>query len=299
MMDNKKSVLRVVAPASSANLGPGFDALGIALSLYNQFTFRVVEKPVRTKGKEHLAITAMRHAYQMRGRDMPYITVQGESGIPVTRGLGSSAACIVAGVVAANVLGQLGLSPAEQLEVATAMEGHPDNVAPAMLGGLVASTTDENGRVWLERRTPHPNAAFYALVPGQPLSTKKSRQILPKRYNRADAVFNISRAILTFAALSEGGNLDNLPAVMQDRLHQPMRAQLVPNFEPIRAACKQAGVLATALSGAGPTILAVARKSDPFIAAKLSAALLPIDDQLQVMPLDVDVQGVRILDTDQ
>lgn len=296
-MGKGNEILTVVAPASSANLGPGFDALGVALSLYNQFTFRRLEKKAEAvKGREHLALTAMRCAYKKRDQQMPPMAVEGQSGIPVTRGLGSSAACIVAGIAAANVMGQLGLSASEQLDMATAMEGHPDNVAPALLGGLIASVTDENGHVWLERRNPHPDAAFYALVPSYPLATKKARQVLPRRVTRADAVFNISRAVLTFAALSEGGNLDNLSAAMQDKLHQPMRAPLIPGFYEIQAAARQAGALATALSGAGPTILAIARSADTAFGGKLAAALKELNAGLTLMPLKVDMQGVRIVD---
>lgn len=286
----------VAAPASSANLGPGFDALGIALALYNTFTFTMLAKPaLEQKGREHLALTAMRCAYKARGEQMPDMAVEGKSDIPVARGLGSSAACIVAGIVAANAMGDLNLTPSEQLDIATKMEGHPDNVAPALLGGLIASVTDENGHVWMERRDAHPDAAFYAIIPSFPLPTKKARQVLPKRYTRADAVFNISRAVLTFTALSEGGHLDNLCVAMQDKLHQPMRAPLIPGFYQVQEAAMQAGALSTALSGAGPTILAIARRDNTGFADRMKELLQVIDAEMMLLPLEVDMRGAYIV----
>ena len=262
-------------PATSANLGPGFDALGLALDLFN--TLALAPAPTDSlsaagEGAAQLAgqSTTIAHdaAHQVLralGCDVNGVHLEMHNAIPLARGLGSSSAAIVGGMLAANgwARRETGnfLSPRELLEMATQIEGHPDNVAPALMGGLVAAARGESGvaavrvevKVWPQ---------FVAWIPDAELSTSRARAVLPDRVSRADAIYNLSRAALLVAALS-AGHWDVLGEALNDRLHQNQRAPLVPGFAEISAAAREAGAAGATLSGAGPTILAwIAPASD-------------------------------------
>ena len=203
------------------------------------------------------------------GCDVPGLALEMHNAIPLARGLGSSSAAIVAGLFAANAWAfqahQKSLSPRQLLEIATSIEGHPDNVAPALMGGLVAAATGETGvravRVPVEKWPQ-----FVAWIPDAQLATSHARAVLPDVVSRADAIYNLSRAALLVAALA-AGDWDALGEALHDRLHQAQRAPLVPGFEAIGGAARVAGALGATLSGAGPTIL---------------AWIAPDDDALQV-----------------
>jgi len=270
----------VSAPASSANLGPGFDALGMALNLWNRITIDT-DGPagvVRTsgseaavlEGRENLSLTAMADLAARHGRMLPPFSLDAEVNIPVARGLGSSASALVAGLVAANRLLDLNLSDDDLYEVAWEMEGHGDNVGAALYGGAVLAVPGHRGAVRLltERRVP---LAAVVFVPDTTAATVTARAALPEAIPMRDAAHNLA----TTAGLAVGlmaGDPVLISHGMHDRLHEPYRAAMFPHLPPMAQAARAAGALGAVLSGAGPTILALSlHEQSADVAAALSA----------------------------
>ena len=287
-------VVKVVAPATTANLGPGFDSLGCALTLYNRFEFEELDAgyeitgcPAEYANGDNLCCVAYRAAMERMGLPVRGLRVDIDAQIPVSRGLGSSAACIVSGVMAANVLHGRPLSPEEMVDVATAVEGHPDNVAPCLLGGLTASFL-EGSHAHTARFFPHPSIGFCALIPDFELSTAKARAALPAQVSLRDAVFNLSRAALLPKALEEG-NTAAVAAAMDDKLHQPYRKALIPEYDDVREAALASGAFAFCVSGAGPTLMALYGRPD--FPGRMEEAVRRLTHGWQVLPLSVDDTG--------
>ncbi len=272
--------VRVSVPASVANLGPGFDALGLALDLFN-----VVEAEPGGEGPrvemvgeardlapaDNLVLRAMRQAFALAGSDLPPLRLRLTNRIPVGCGMGSSAAAIVAGVVVANALLGDPWSPEKLLALATELEGHPDNVAPALWGGLVVSCAGGDGVRWIRLDAPSELQAVL-VIPEMAVPTREARRVLPESVPFGDAVFNVGRTALLVAALA-GRRYDLLGEAMHDRLHQPYRARLVPGLEDGLRAAERAGALGAALSGAGPGLVAFAVGDVRPIAEAVQAAL--------------------------
>ncbi len=256
------SILRV--PGSSANLGPGFDALGIALQVYLECRFFPSEKlSIRVKGRdadmisprgEDNLIWQTAQAVATRAHmTLPPVSLEIINDIPLGKGLGSSAAALTAGVIIAETILGLGWKPGRILDEAARLEGHPDNVAASVLGSIVASATEPGGNTRAVR-LPMPKAFQVAVVvPNFQLPTKEARAVLPDTYSRADATFNIQRAALLIAALATG-DATAFPTALDDRLHQPFRSQLVPGLTEILR-LRAPGLLGCTLSGAGPAVL--------------------------------------------
>jgi homoserine kinase len=258
--------VHVTIPATSANLGPGFDALGLALNLYNEV---VVEIAARTTvilegegarrlptGDKNVVLRALRLTYERVGRKPEEWAVRCVNRIPPARGLGSSAAAWVGGIAAANALLGSPLDRAGMLRLATEAEGHPDNVAAAIYGGLTVVGGDGDGVVALSLPVPS-SLVWVALIPEITSSTAEARAVLPRTVPRADAVFNVQRVALLLASL-QAGRIDTLGAALDDRLHQPYRRRLFPWMPAVIDAARRAGALGCVLSGAGPSLLAVA-----------------------------------------
>ena len=253
----------VRAPASSANLGPGFDSLGLSVPLYT--TLRVTPQdttevvPLGTElantpaDESNYVYRAMALAAKRAGHTLPPARVEIKTEVPLARGLGSSAAALVAGVVAGNELLGRPLDDEAVLDVTAREEGHPDNVAPALFGGIVVATLDKLGTHYV-RLDPPAHLGVTVLVPDFELSTSKARAVLPREYSRADTVHALSHAALLAAALAQG-RLDLLRHAMQDYVHQVWRAPLVPGLSDILEHAHEYGALGAALSGAGPTVL--------------------------------------------
>ena len=253
----------VRVPASSANLGPGFDALGLALGIYLTCRFRRSDTlAICAEGRDAENIptgpdnmiwqTALTVARNLNTR-MPPIELCIQNDIPLGKGMGSSAAALTAGVIIADQLLDLRWKPLRILDEAARLEGHPDNVAPCTLGSIVASAIDSGGvtrsiRLDLPRRF-----GLAVVVPDFDLPTAKARAVLPSGYSREDAVFNVQRASLLIAALATG-TVSAFPAALEDRFHQPYREALVPGLHEILK-LRAPGLLGCALSGAGPSIL--------------------------------------------
>ncbi|PNY80844.1 homoserine kinase [Deinococcus koreensis] len=253
----------VRAPASSANLGPGFDSLGLSVPLFTtlrvtpQDTTEVVPLGAELAGtaadESNYVYRAMLLAARRAGRELPPARIEIETEVPLARGLGSSAAALVGGIVAGNELLGRPLDDEAVLDVAAREEGHPDNVAPALFGGIVVATLDKLGTHYI-RLEPPAHLGVTVLVPDFELSTSKARAVLPKEYSRADAVHALSHSALLAAALSVG-RLDLLRHAMQDYIHQIWRAPLVPGLSDILDDAHKHGALGAALSGAGPSVL--------------------------------------------
>ena len=250
-------------PASSANLGPGFDALGLALGVYLECHFRVSDRlTIRATGRDVSSIstgednfiwqTALKVASDV-GREMPPIELEIDNAIPLGKGLGSSAAALTAGVVIADEALELGWAAQRVLDEAARIEGHPDNVAACVLGSMVASTIDSAGVAHAVRLELHPHFAVAVVVPDFVLPTVEARRVLPDTYSRADTIFNVQRSALLITALATG-TTGAFPTALEDRLHQPYRAALVPGLDEITK-LRAPGLLGCALSGAGPSIL--------------------------------------------
>ncbi len=250
-------------PASSANLGPGFDALGLALGVYLTCRFRRGEQlSIRAQGRDVAQIpttidnliwqSALAVAKGL-GMHMPPIELEVCNDIPIGKGLGSSAAALTAGVVIADHVLDLRWKPPRILDEAARLEGHPDNVAPCTLGSIVASAIDSGGVTRAVRLDLPRGFGIGIVVPDFDLPTVKARAVLPDCYSRQDAVFNVQRASLLIAALATGSTWA-FPAALEDRFHQPYRVPLVPGLDAVLK-LRAPGLLGCVLSGAGPSIL--------------------------------------------
>ena len=292
----KRVTVRV--PATTANLGPGFDAFGCALSLYTDVTFEETEAgleitgcPEEFTGPDNLAYVSYCAALATMSEELRGVKIHIEADIPVCRGLGSSAALLVAGAIGANVLRGSKLSTQGLLNITNAMEGHPDNLAPAFFGGLTASMVD-NGLPVCVNFPLHPDWEFLALVPDFDLPTTVARQALPTEYDRADAVYNIAHGALVLKAL-ELGDEKLLRNAMQDRIHQPYRKKMIPDYDKIESLIRTTGA-AFCLSGAGPTLLCITR--NPGLEEKLAKKLDSITTaNWQMIPLHVEFQGAHVI----
>ena len=261
-------------PATTANIGPGFDCLGAALNLYNTFHFKPfiplsdsepfhisiegAEASRVNTGTNNLVYRSFLKCYERIGTLPPPVEINIKLGVPLSRGLGSSSTAIVGGIIGANVLAGSPLDNPALAQLANEIEGHPDNVIPALFGGLrLATIADKRLQVcdlpWHESVVP------VVIIPEFELSTADARRVLPVKYSRADAVFNTAHIGLLLRGIATG-NGDWIAGGMGDRIHQPYRKKLIPGYDEVRRAAMQAGAWGLVISGAGPTLLALAPK---------------------------------------
>ena len=300
--------VRVRVPATSANLGPGFDALGLALALYDEVDLSVLgagagASVVEVHGEgagripcdeRHLVLRAACAAYDLAGVARPPLRMVCRNAVPHSRGLGSSAAAAVAGIVAARALLEAhgapevaALTPAALLDLAASFDGHADNVAACLDGGLALTWAAGHGAYASARLAPHPTVEPVVFVSGRTSSTEATRGLLPDRVPHADAAFTASRAALLVHALTVAPDL-LLPAT-EDRLHQPYRRPAYPETAALVDALRAAGVPAT-VSGAGPTVLAL-----PDGSPATTAALETLDTRgFRRLDLPVDLEGAAV-----
>ena len=272
--------VKILVPATSANVGAGFDALGLALSLHNTVTMEEWDKldimasdgSLVPTGTSNLIYRSAKAVYEQLGKPIKGLRIRQENPIPMARGLGSSSACIVAGILGANALLGSPLTKRQMLTLATSIEGHPDNVAPAMLGGFVSSVFDE-GQVFTARKEINEELAFATFIPNFKLLTEKARAALPKTVDRRDAVYNLSRAALATAAFCDG-DYELLRVATKDALHQQYRLPLIPGGERVFEIAWDLGAYAVYISGAGPTIMAVVHRDNCEFFEKAEEALL-------------------------
>jgi homoserine kinase len=286
-------------PASSANLGPGFDALGLALALYNEVVIAESDDVLVSvegegagrlqTGADNVVARGARLAFEAAGRPFRGAVIHCLNRIPLSRGLGSSAAAWVAGLVGANALLGNPIDRQDVVGLAAGAEGHPDNVAAAVLGGLTVSCADGAHVEAVSLPVP-PGLRWVVLVPEVESATSAMRAVLPPEVSRADAVFNVQRVSLFLAALS-APRLDLLATAMHDRLHQPYRLPLFPWMEAVVAAAVKAGALGCVLSGAGPSMLAAVDGAPDAVAGAMEGALAAAGLSGRAHGLDVDLAG--------
>jgi homoserine kinase len=291
----------VKVPATSANLGPGFDALGLALDLWNETEFIPAEKfHLRVEGEgadrlalnqKNLIVRSMQKVYDAAGRKLPALYIHCINRIPPASGLGSSAAAIITGLIGANALLDSPLTNNDILNLAAEIEGHPDNAASALLGGLVASTMSE-GKI-IARKLPIKPLAVTIALPDFNFPTKQARAALPKHVSMKNAAHNISRAVLAAEAFRTG-DLDLLGQVMDDALHQPYRLPLIPGAREAMDAAKKAGASAAALSGAGPSLIAFSAKQDANIGEAMKRMFESVGLNARIFELGVSEEGAKV-----
>jgi len=297
--------VHVSVPATSANLGPGFDALGLALALRNEVTAAEAEGvSVRIEGEgagrlarggDNVVARGVRLAFEAAGRRFTGCELHCLNRVPTARGLGSSAAAWVGGLVAGNALLGSPLPREALLALAARAEGHPDNVAAALLGGLTVACADGEGVTAVALPVP-PALRWVALIPGVTSATAEARAVLPRTVPREDAVFNVQRVALLLASL-QAGRTDALARALEDRLHQPYRLKLFPWMPDVAAAARAAGALGCVLSGAGPALLAVTTGDAGDLGRAMEAALRAAGIAGAAHALAVDTEGavVRVL----
>lgn len=298
-------MIRVQVPATTANLGPGFDCLGMALELYNVveispagrgLTIEVLGEGASEipRDERNLAYQAALRVFRQANYAHQGLKMRLINQIPPARGLGSSTAAVVGGIIAANLLagGKLGMK--EIISLAATMEGHPDNVTAAVLGGIVVSVQAE-GEIKYLKIQPPPGLKGVVAVPDFTLTTRTAREILPQQVSFQDAVFNMGRVALLVASLQQG-DLSLLATAMEDRLHQTCRAGMIPGFKKVLAATRLAGARGVTLSGAGPTVIAFADGNFELIARVMQDTFRQNGVRAKVMVLKPSPVGARALE---
>lgn len=315
------TICKVTVPATTANLGPGFDCIGAALTMYNHFKFTCLNSPgskavsISVTGAEaqiktdesNLVYQAFVKFYQYLGQTPPPVQIEIQLGVPLARGLGSSATAIVGGLMGANQLAGEPLDLTQVMKLAIALEGHPDNVVPALLGGCRLAVSrernepqrrgehrEEEVESWEVCEVPwHGSVVPVVAIPDFELETKEARRVLPSQVSRADAIFNTAHLGLLVRGL-ETGRVDWLRVALQDRLHQPYRQALIPGYEAVRSASLAAGALGMVISGAGPTLLAMVESVQAAdVEAAMAAAWQDEGIIAQVRSLSIDSQGAK------
>ncbi len=302
--------IRIRVPGTSANCGPGFDTLGIACTIYNELELTLKEEPgleffMTGEGAENIP----RDERNIVWRSVRYLLeranaleqfrggiIRMKNEVPLSRGLGSSATAIVAGLKAANVLVGNRFNRRELLQFATRIEGHPDNVAPAIYGGFTVNIM-ERGRAQCFSFLPKLRMKMVAAVPDFPLPTRTAREVLPEEVSRKDAIFNIGRASLLVAALCRG-NAYFLRRAFEDALHQPYRAGLIPGMMEVFGAARRAGALGATLSGAGPCLMAYVLERDRCardVGEAMVEAFRENGVKAQALVLNLDTRGAHIM----
>lgn len=300
-------MLKIKVPGTTANIGPGFDAIGIALELFNYYTIEKKEDgvqevawdsniPAITDDENYSYLALIRTLKKFGKENLGFKLTMGDCEVPVSRGIGSSASAIVGGIYAANYIMGDTLTVKDIADIATEIEGHPDNAVPAVLGGMIVSVVDRDGTV-INSRVKFPDTIdFVVMIPNFKLSTEEARLALPDDYSIKESVFNLSRTALLVNALNNG-ELENLRAAIDDKLHQPFRAPLIEGAEDIFAKSKELGALGEFISGAGPTLISLIKKGDKKFIDDMRSYLdtLEIDWDLRVMNICMDGTSTKVV----
>ena len=295
-------MIKLQIPATSANLGAGFDALGLALSYYNTaemeendvIDIKSLDGTPIPQDEKNLIYVSVKDLYDVCGKPLKGLTLRQTNAIPMARGLGSSSACIIAGLVGANKMLGDPLTKDDLVDLAAQIEGHPDNTAPALLGGIVTAVFDGRKVHWVKQEV-YTRLKFVAIIPDFELKTEKARACLPKEISHRDAVYNLSRAALFSASLLIG-KFEHLKTAVDARLHQPYRMELIPHVRDAFDIAYTHGAYAVYISGAGPTVMAIADESNTYFAGKLQFSLENAGlGSWKVHELTIDNDGTKIL----
>lgn len=294
-------MVKVMVPATSANIGPGFDSLGIAFNIYNEFEFSEIEEGIEFHGfkrefcnKENIVYRAMelcfkRANYKIKGMKIGLL----KENIPISRGLGSSSSCIVAGLIGANCIMGNPFKIEELFKLGVEFEGHPDNIAPAFFGGMVISVMEDNEVIY--NNIPIKDGIkFISLIPSFELSTSSAREVLPKEIPFKDAVYNISRVSLMISAFISG-KFELLKYACKDTLHEKYRSPLIKNYDLVYNKLLELDALCCFLSGAGPTIMGIIKDSNKDIIKELEGFFKEKNLDWTIKELTVDNLGAQLI----
>lgn len=295
-------MFKIQIPATSANLGAGFDALGLALTYYNYVEMEESDTidisssdglDIPTDEKNLIYISA-KDLFNVCGKKLNGLKLIQTNNIPMARGLGSSSACIIAGLVGANKILGDPLSKDDLVDLAAQIEGHPDNTAPALLGGIVTAVFDGRKVHWVKQEV-YTTLKFVAITPDFELKTDAARECIPKEVSHKDAVYNLSRAALFSASLLTG-KFENLRTAVHDRLHQPYRMKLIPHCREVFDIAYTHGAYAAYISGAGPTVMAIVDADNKYFAGKMKFSLDNAGlNGWQVHEFHIDNEGTKII----
>lgn len=295
-------MFKIQIPATSANLGAGFDALGLALTFYNYVEMEESDHidicssdglDIPTDERNLIYISA-KDLFNVCGKKLDGLKLRQTNTIPMARGLGSSSACIIAGLVGANKMLGDPLTKDDLVDLSAQIEGHPDNTAPALLGGIVTAVFDGRKVHWVKQEV-FTKLKFAAIIPDFELKTELARACLPKEIAHKDAVYNLSRAALFSASLLTG-KFENLRTAVDDRLHQPYRMELIPHCKDVFDIAYTHGAYAAYISGAGPTIMAIVDENNTYFAGKMKFSLDNTGlSGWQVHEFRIDNDGTKII----
>lgn len=295
-------MFKIQIPATSANLGAGFDALGLALTFYNYVEMEESDRidikssdglDIPTDEKNLIYISA-KDLFNVCGKKLDGLKLRQTNSIPMARGLGSSSACIIAGLVGANKMLGDPLTKDDLVDLSAQIEGHPDNTAPALLGGIVTAVFDGRKVHWVKQEV-FTKLKFVAVIPDFELKTEQARACLPKEISHRDAVYNLSRAALFSASLLTG-KFENLRTAVDDKLHQPYRMELIPHCKDVFDIAYTHGAYGAYISGAGPTIMAIVDESNTYFAGKMKFSLDNAGlSGWQVHEFRIDNEGTKII----
>lgn len=304
MTNSNSMVIRV--PATTANMGPGFDCLGMALNLYNEFEFTQSSEPTKLEAfdiegekihlpEDNLLWQSFVKVYEHIGEEIPQVQIKIKVGVPMARGLGSSATAIVGGLLGANYFAQNPLSSQELMNLAIALEGHPDNVIPAFMGNCILSVG--SGDNWHFVPIPvNPDIALVLAIPDFELSTEEARGVLPKSLSYSDSVFNIAHLGLLLRGL-DTGNSEWLTEALKDKLHQPYRRSLIKGYDELEQAVLSHKGYGMVISGAGPTLLALCPYDEAQnIAQAMENAWADLGITGKVRSLLIDTRGAEVIE---
>ncbi len=290
-------MIKITVPATSANLGIGYDTLGMAVSLYSHFTFERADElqitgcPEEFQNEDNLVYASLADALREWGEEPFPVSIDIQTEVPVARGLGSSSTCVVAGIMAAAALTGHTVDRAELVRIATAVEGHPDNVAPAILGGAVCSFTPEGGLPRCLRYEVSDRLRFITIIPPYEVHTSEARKVVPKTVALSDAVWQMGRIAGMTRGL-EAGDLALIAEANDDRLQEPFRRSLIPDYDDIRATCLDGGAGTLWISGSGSTLMAVT--DDTIVAKFLQVRLREAFPTCETRILTCDTEGAQI-----
>ena len=303
------TLVRVKAPATTANMGPGYDCLGMALDVWNTIEIEVLDsgEPVvevtgegageLETGRDNLVYRSMEFLFQDAEQEMPMVRIRCDNAIPLARGMGSSAAAIAGGLVAANAICSQDYTPNDLLEMAATIEGHPDNVAAAVLGGMqlvISDKTEEGSRLYTVPINVPPELHAVVFVPQVRIATEDARAVLPEKVTVADAVHNMGRVGLLVASMATN-HPEYLAIATQDLLHQPYRQPLFPAMKVIFKAALDAGALGVFLSGSGSTVLALTQGREMTVAYEMAEAARQASVEGNVSVTQPTVRGAHLI----
>lgn len=295
-------MVRVRVPASSANMGPGFDAIGLAVNIYNEYEFSEIESGLDFEGipeefcnEENIIFQGMKKAFEFKEYNPKGLKIKViKQDIPISRGLGSSSSCIVAGIIGGIALTGNEINKEEVLKLAVELEGHPDNVAPAILGNMVVSIMEGNSPIYDIVKISD-KIKFVCLVPDFKLSTKEAREVIPENISLKEGIYNVSRAALLVSALINGRK-EILKYACDDKFHQNYRKHLIKYYDEVKNKSLEFGALGFFLSGAGPTVMVMVDGNHKNFCEKMREYLKSNSINWDLKELEIDTEGACILE---